>query len=156
HLHGHPQRRRAGRGAGHQPDAQQAAGLHAVGVLRGHGGWPVRRFRPFPRPGPGGRGAHVRHDHVHAGRRAGHAARPPARRPDHPLADAVPAVPAGVPLHRVRADPGGAGDLPAARHRRHVPGLARSACGAGRGAGPGAQARSGAQGRGAARRQPCL
>ena len=44
------------------------------------------------------------------------------------LADAVPAVPAGLPLRRVRpaADP--AGDLPAARRRRHLSGWrARSA-----------------------------
>jgi branched-chain amino acid transport system permease protein len=51
HLHGHPQRRGAGRGAGHPADAQQAAGLHAVGVLRRARRWLYAGFVRFLGPG---------------------------------------------------------------------------------------------------------
>jgi hypothetical protein len=50
---------------------------------------------------------------------------PAARRAVGALAHAVPAVPAGVPLPRLRPHPGGAGHLPAARRGGH-PGLARA------------------------------
>jgi hypothetical protein len=102
HLHGDPQRRRPGRGAGHQPDAQQAAGLHAVGVLRRVRGRPVCRLRALPRPGL----ASVEHTfdmtmYMLVGG-IGTLLGPLLGAIRRALAHAVPAVPAGLPLRGVR------------------------------------------------------
>jgi hypothetical protein len=68
----------------------------------------------------------LRPDHVRAGGRHRHAAGTAAGHLPGAVADAEPAVPAGLPLGGVRAAADRADDLPARRHRGHLAEAARA------------------------------